>query len=182
MEYDELKALWQYALSMLYEKDRRLLRYNVNERTIACRLALYLQLKYDPCFMKRACIDVEYNREGKGIKRPYIDSESGWIAPDIILHERGNKENDIFYCEVKKNSKNDNDDSIRVKNALMERKYKYGINLYSVTSKEANLSFYKKDGLHIIEEEFYFDTKENQLKSQSNADKNGYIKIINGKK
>lgn len=172
MEYAELKALWQYALSMLYKKDRRLLRYNVHERTIACRLALYLQLKYDPCFMKRACIDVEYNREGKEIKRPYIDSESGWIAPDIILHERDNQENNIFYCEVKKKSKNNNDDAIRVKNALRgKRSYEYGINLYSLTSKEANLSFYKLDGLHIIEEEFYFDAKEKQLKSQLNTNK-----------
>lgn len=175
MEYDELKALWQYALSMLYKKDRRLLLYNVHERTIACRLALYLQLKYDPCFMKRACIDVEYNREGKEIKRPYIDSESGWIAPDIILHERGNQENNIFYCEVKKKSKNDNNDSIRVKNALRERKYHYGINLYSLTVAVARLTFYKYSASHILEEECYFNIKENQLKLQEKQ-KNSYIK------
>lgn len=171
MEYAELKALWNYALSMLYEKDKILMENNVSERTIACRLAFYLQLKYDPCFKKCTCVDLEYNREGKEVKRPHRDSKSGWIAPDIILHKRGSQENDIFYCEVKKNSKNDNDDSIRIKNAIRERNYQYGINLYSVKTYRANLSFYRSNASHIVEEEFYFDARGKELKLKPQIDK-----------
>ncbi len=59
---------------------------DVQERAIAGRLAIYLQHEFDPCYEKAACIDLEYNREGNGVKRPHPRNEKGWIAPDILLH------------------------------------------------------------------------------------------------
>jgi hypothetical protein len=50
-------------------------------------------------------IDVEYNRDGGGRDIKQNKSQIK-IRPDIILHERGSKENnyknDIIYCEIKK--------------------------------------------------------------------------------
>lgn len=47
MEYNELVRLWEYAFQMLYEKDIALFETDVQERSIAGRLAIYLQHKYD---------------------------------------------------------------------------------------------------------------------------------------
>ena len=109
MEYNELVRLWEYAFQMLYEKDIALFETDVQERSIAGRLAIYLQHKYDGGFKKDACVDLEYNREGNDIKRPHPEDVNGWIAPDILLHVRKTK-NNIFYCEVKKKSTKANED------------------------------------------------------------------------
>ena len=53
MEYNELVRLWEYAFQMLYEKDIALFETDVQERSIAGRLAIYLQHKYDGGFEKR---------------------------------------------------------------------------------------------------------------------------------
>ena len=110
MNFDELISLWTKAFNWLYKKDMALFETDVQERAIAGRLAMYLQQEYDPHFEKTACIDLEYNREGKGIKRPHPRVEDGWIAPDILLHVRKKREN-IFYCEVKKKSDADKEKS-----------------------------------------------------------------------
>lgn len=95
MNYDELISLWTKAFNWLYEKDLALFETNVQERAIAGRLAIYLQYEFDPHFEKNACIDLEYNREGNGVKRPHPRVEEGWIAPDILLHVR-KKEREYF--------------------------------------------------------------------------------------
>lgn len=141
MDYNELIGLWTKAFNWLYDKDIALFETDVQERAIAGRLAIYLQHEFDPHYEKAACIDLEYNREGNGIKRPHPRTDDGWIAPDILLHVRKKKEN-IFYCEVKKESDAHNADSVRVKDALVERKYQYGLNLYYVRVDCAKVSIY----------------------------------------
>lgn len=143
MNFDELISLWTKAFNWLYKKDMALFETDVQERAIAGRLAMYLQQEYDPHFEKTACIDLEYNREGKGIKRPHPRVEDGWIAPDILLHVRKKREN-IFFCEVKKKSDADNADSVRVKDALAERSYQYGLNIYYIRTDCAKVSIYKR--------------------------------------
>lgn len=53
--------------------------------------AIYLQHEFVPHYEKAACIDLEYKREGNGIKRPHPRIDDGWIAPDILLHVRKNE-------------------------------------------------------------------------------------------
>ena len=55
----------------------------------------------------------------------------------------------IFYCEVKKKSDACNADSVRVKDALVERKYQYGLNLYYVRADCAKASIYERVDGHI---------------------------------
>lgn len=52
MEYNDLIQLWEYAFQMLYEKDIALFDTDVQERSIAGRLAIYLQHRYDDGFKK----------------------------------------------------------------------------------------------------------------------------------
>lgn len=141
MEYGQLIDLWTNAFNMLYQKDIVLFDNDAQERTIAGRLAMYLQFKYDPHFEKDECIDLEYNREGDDIKRPYPTNEDGWIAPDILLHVR-RKNINIFNCEVKKDSNSNNNDSDRVKNSIKDRHYQYGLNLYALNKDCAKLTIY----------------------------------------
>ena len=155
MDDKELIGLWTKAFNWLYEKDVVLFKTDVQERAIVGRLAIYLQHEFDPHYEKAACIDLEYNREGNGIKRPYPGTEEGWIAPDILLHVREESEN-IFYCEVKKKSHAYNADAERVKNALVYWKYQYGLNLYYVRADCAKVSIYKQTGDKIEERDYVY--------------------------
>lgn len=140
---------------MLYENDMALFDTDVQERAIAGRLAIYLQYGYDKHFEKDACIDLEYNRDGTGIKRPHPRDDDGWIAPDILLHSR-KESTSIFCCEVKKHSSEINDDSTRVKDALEERRCQYGLNLYSVEIDEAKISVHTHDNNCIRQTEYIY--------------------------
>ena len=73
-----------------------------------------------------------------------------------MLHVRKTDIN-IFYCEVKKKSTEANEDSTRVKDAIRERKYQYGLNLYYIRENEARLSIYDEcDGM-IRQSEYFYD-------------------------
>lgn len=97
---------------------------------------------------RKRCVDIEYNREGVEIKRRHRGDRKGWIAPDILLHRRTSVDKDnIFCCEVKQNEDEFNNDSDRVKDAVRERHYLFGVNLYSIQPEAAKLSvFIRKDG------------------------------------
>ncbi|MFV8821625.1 hypothetical protein [Faecalibacterium sp. 9] len=169
MDYNELIALWTKAFNWLYEKDVALFETDVQERAIAGRLAMYLQHEFDPHYEKTACIDLEYNREGNGVKRPHPRNEEGWIAPDILLHVRKKREN-IFYCEVKKKSDTYNADSVRVKDALVDRKYQYGLNLYYVRADCAKVSIYTWIGNNIQKIDYVYGPTLKQLKALGDAE------------
>lgn len=144
---EEVINAFSNALTKLFEKDAQLFVFDVQERAIAARLAIYLREEFLCLEDHGIIIDVEYNRDGKDVKRHHDTGEDGWIAPDIILHQRGSGKNngyinDIFYCEMKKKSKPDADDAEKVKGQMEERKYKYGIDLYSLGWWSANLNLY----------------------------------------
>lgn len=149
---EEVINAFSNALTKLFEKDAQLFVFDVQERAIAARLAMYLREEFLCLEEHGITIDVEYNRDGKDVKRHHDTDKDGWIAPDIILHQRGSGknngyENDIFYCEMKKNSKSDADDATKVKDQMEERKYKYGIDLYSISLWNASLDLYlRKNG------------------------------------
>jgi hypothetical protein len=86
-------------------KDGALFDFDVNERTLTQRLALYLQ-KYFPYYK----VDCEYNREVENKKRlPIIKVESVMtddirartVFPDIVIHDRGNHVHNLLVIEAK---------------------------------------------------------------------------------
>ena len=143
---EEVISAFSQALATLFENDKELFDFDVQERAIAARLAIYLHECFAFIESKGVKIDVEYNRDGADIKRRHSQCQDGWIAPDIILHQRGsgaeNYKNDIFYCEIKKNSRSDADDAEKIKEQMRERKYKYGIDLYKIKFEEVSLDLY----------------------------------------
>lgn len=164
MELKDFLDLWNYAFRMLYKKDISLFRTNVQERSIMGRLAMYLQNRYDPFFDDSICIDLEYNREGKNVKRPHPNDNDSWIAPDILLHTRERSNNNIFYCEIKKKSDSKNQDAERARDAVRERNYQYGVNLFLIKRNCSKMSVYtackSNDGNKLLREQMYiFDPK-----------------------
>ncbi|WP_456489127.1 restriction endonuclease [Caminibacter pacificus] len=107
------------ALDMLYEYDRYLLQYDVNEVSISHKLACYLQFIF-----KNLDVDIEFNRNLCSSKR--VDNDVR--KPDIIIHKRGTNEHNLIAIEVKKdNNKNPNNDFKKLKKIMREYGYKYGI-------------------------------------------------------
>ena len=142
----ELIQIFSVAFTRMLERDRELFESpnQAQERTFMHRFAfelhnmLYLAEDFrDLQGRPILSLDVEYNRDGDSIKR----HGENWIAPDILLHQRGsgkldgaNKyKNDVFVCELKKDDPNENDDA-RVRDFVCNRKYMYGINFYKMTS------------------------------------------------
>ena len=92
----------QDALRLLFAQDAYLLETNVQERTIAARLAHYLE----PHFPDLA-VDVEYNRHGLDPKKVELPAEcrgggKKLILPDVIVHQRGHDRENLLVIQVKK--------------------------------------------------------------------------------
>lgn len=86
-----MKALIR-GLDALYEHDPGMLVRRTNERAVTGRLALYLQGEFPDCK-----VDVEYNRHIDEPKR----AGSSLIVPDVVVHSRGNDDQNILAVEVK---------------------------------------------------------------------------------
>ncbi|MEO8326115.1 MAG: hypothetical protein ABI618_09715 [Nitrospirota bacterium] len=87
------------ALTKLFEKDIQLLVISASERSVAAKIAQYLQPHF-PNFH----IDVDYNRMGKAPKKvAWSGKKQEELYPDIIVHSR-ETEIDILAVELKKDS------------------------------------------------------------------------------
>lgn len=99
MNQPELENIVRTALKFLVENDSYLLKSSVNERSVTSKLSGYMQ-QLLPSFN----VDGEYNRHGSDIKRLIIDYEkprAKLVIPDIVVHNRGNDDNNILVIEVK---------------------------------------------------------------------------------
>jgi len=131
---DEIKERFKSSMERLRSEDSILFNKNVNERTITHKLAEYLQEEF-PDYN----VDCEYNRYedlSKKIKPPkdevkWTDTEGKSIFPDIVVHKRGNQDNNLLIMEVKKSSNRINGEFDKTKiKALMKKPYKYKCGLY----------------------------------------------------
>jgi hypothetical protein len=94
------------ALSELLANDHRLLDINANERSITFRFAMYLQSHFPDW-----TVDCEFNRDGVEPKKlehlelnpDSEDEEAKTVFPDVIVHQRGTKQN-YLVLEFKKST------------------------------------------------------------------------------
>lgn len=135
----EVKKRFFSALGTLKAKDAFLLENNVHERSIAHRLAVYLEegfFGYD--------VDVEYNRHGIEIKK---QSGPRRVFPDIIVHKRGDNDNNILVIELKTQNRNNKKDLEKLREFTKkngEYAYKLGVFVRLVSGNQETLWF--KDG------------------------------------
>lgn len=99
-----VKAVVGEAVEELFAKDAFLLEADVAERTVAARLAVYLE----PHFPQHH-VNVEYNRHGLHPKRLKLPAYGGekLILPDVVVHRQGHDENNLLVIQVKKETNNE---------------------------------------------------------------------------
>lgn len=93
-----------HAIMKLITYDAHLLIVDANERSITHRLGMYLQEEFSEWH-----VDCEYNKNGLDIKKldnfkKSIDSNDDkgtTVYPDLIIHQRGTK-NNLIVLEAKK--------------------------------------------------------------------------------
>lgn len=122
MTYEEIREKLHIAVNQLSKNDLWLLNNNLNERTIAHKLAEYLQQIFPEYH-----VDCEYNRDVEqnsglrkvnilkeryeAIKNEVVDGASIDVSvfPDIIIHKRGTNNFDMLIIELKKSKNTSNE-------------------------------------------------------------------------
>lgn len=172
----EIIDLFSYTINQLYAHDCDLFKNNAQERSLVARLSMYLRDKIITLEENGIYVDVEYNRDGDNLKRPHINDTKNWIAPDLLIHERGSKEhnyrNDIIYCEIKKASTSGQADATKIIKQMNERKYKYGIDLYKLSLYDCQLDLYYFDiDKNIKKESYIFDILTKRFRSGKDGER-----------
>ena len=106
MTHEEVVAIVEGAVFRLASEQLDLLTLGVNEQTISHQLAGYIR-KSIPDGLR---VDVEYDRHGEGAKFLHLPSKKGVnderiaskVRPDVVVHRRGDDEQNILVIELKK--------------------------------------------------------------------------------
>lgn len=118
--FDEVACRLEFAVKCVISKDSDLFNFEVNERTVTQRLALYLERAFKPLGLGLKA-DCEYNRmwvesgEGEhnltkkypqlsGLKPNVEDSDGVTVFPDVIVHLRGKQFANVLVIEAKRNA------------------------------------------------------------------------------
>lgn len=127
----EVEKKLNQALLYLIRNDLYLLQIDSNERSISHRLAIYLETEF-----KGWHVDCEYNRNGidpKTLDFPdedtnIYDTIAKTVFPDIIVHQRGIK-NNLLVIEMKKstNQMKDKFDLKKLEEYKSQLGYKYAV-------------------------------------------------------
>lgn len=140
---EQVEALIKSALDQLYMKDQYLIdnrpyrketngNHHVGERSIVFRLAHYMQNIMDstPAF-ENYVLDCEYNRNGVHAK--VLPSFPRGVYPDVIIHNRGNNDNNLLIMEVKTYWNTNNTQDVKKIREFLdisgEYHFSYGISL-----------------------------------------------------
>lgn len=141
MEADEICNLFEKGLGLFLDEQAQLLELDVNERAIGAVLAhLYLR----PLFPNYR-VDAEYNRVGLdgSAKRLNLPAECGGenkrVFPDIVVHRRGDDEENILVVEIKMttNKQARKCDLIKLEAFREQLRYKVGAFIDLPAGKEA---------------------------------------------
>jgi hypothetical protein len=111
IDKERLKQMFVEAMDLLIEIDHENIEYDVTERNLCARLAMYLEDQLDPDDEELApyFADVEYNRMREGKIKTIIDHKQRVVEVccDLIVHSRGVLETDdnLLAIEMKKSTR-----------------------------------------------------------------------------
>lgn len=132
MDKNNIKTLIEKSLKELIRRDAGIIHRKVKEECINHRLACYLEQFLNEFLNAESPtsynVDLEYNKNCNDPKKIIIDENKNVkaIRPDIIIHERGNNDNNLIAFEIKKNY-TDRHDLKKIKSLLRSPyNYKYG--------------------------------------------------------
>lgn len=142
---DKIKLCFFIALDELLKNDAFLLRNGAHERSVAHKLAEYLQQQFNGWH-----VDCEYNLHGISVKklpRECDGQHKEFVYPDIVVHHRDYDSN-LFVIEIKLN-KSDNVDKcdeaklIEFTNPNGDYKYQVGLFISFNGLSEPKIVWYK---------------------------------------
>lgn len=139
MDDEKIKEKVMNSIRFLLKNDFHLLEIEANERSIAHKLAEYLQREFPDWH-----VDCEYNRYGKEIKK----TNEGNVLPDIIVHLRNTPFN-LLVIELKCSNKNYERDIKKLKNFTEQKegKFEYKLGLFlKILDKEIKEMIWFKNG------------------------------------
>lgn len=144
MSDQEIKNKVQIAINRLFKNDPFLLINNAHERSVAHKLAEYLQQQFSVSDWQ---VDCEYNLHGADIKllddikecpECFEEKKTDRIFPDIIIHQRNTDEDNLLVVEVKMGNKSNACDLKKLELLTGEvHPYKYSLGLF-IKFKEIN--------------------------------------------
>ena len=152
-----------YAFSKFVELDYAAIKNNTHEQCMSGRLGMYLREYFIDLEKDNIRVDVEYNRD-KGNPKcenqslPYSNKSNPYIRPDVLIHER-DTDNNILYCEIKKNNGTDAEKVRRQVNG--ERRYKFGIYIDRINTNNITLNLLEKSNENF--EKYVFDCNSKHL-------------------
>lgn len=128
-EKEELKFLIESVLQKIYQEDIELILRGGMEQSLQFRFGLYLyELIKNIDWLKKLDIDLEYNKNGV-LKKRTLRKPNG-VRPDLIIHRRGNNDENILVLEFKGwwNNYPRESDIIKLEDFVNQNgEYKYGI-------------------------------------------------------
>lgn len=128
---DLIKSIQTFRL-----KEKFILDNDLNERTLTHKLAEYIQENF-PDFN----VDCEYNRMRKGEdylpkkleleQKEITHSNPSRVYPDVIIHRRGDNQDNLLIIEVKKkeNPEGKEFDIQKIKEYISQTGYQFGVYL-----------------------------------------------------
>lgn len=132
MDEKKILELIKVSLERLYDQDQYLIchgedHYN-SERAVVFRFGIYFNQAVENSNLNYT-VDVEYSKNIDKIKR--IGTKN--VIPDLILHERGNNENNVLVMEFKtwwgEGQKHDREKIKQFCKFEGEYKYQYGVTI-----------------------------------------------------
>ena len=132
------------AVDKFYKKDRYLIEHDVHEQAMSARIAHYLIEKIEgQDEFEKINIDCEYNKSINDPKRAG-DREKYSDKPDIIAHERGTNEKNMFVIEMKKGK--DACDKCKIKKFVDDSviAYEEGYALQEIEKDSFHIFFYQR--------------------------------------
>ena len=125
MTSEEVQERLEAAIDALLRYDCYLLEIDAGERLISGCLLRYLVGVFPA-----HDVDVEYNRHGIDPKRvtgleDIAGNSDGLIVPDIVVHQRGNDDNNLLAIEIKKTSNHEDRDRDKNKLRALRTEYRY---------------------------------------------------------
>ena len=137
MDRQAIEKRVRRACKSLVQRDRLLLKLDVNERSITHKLAEYLRVEFP-----RWHVDCEYNRIGSepiepkrlqlAVNQISSDDDQGkTVYPDVIVHRRSNTQRNLLVIEVKKSTNPEprNHDKRKLKAYTSQLGYRYAVSL-----------------------------------------------------
>jgi len=125
----DLATQVKQSLDLFLTRDRYLLQHDVSERAITHKVAEAIQSVFG--LVNSYDVDCEYNRVGLDqIKR---GNNGGRVYPDIVVHRRGHKDDNLLAVEVKKSRRGkkaiSRDEEKLEQYVRGQLRYKYGLSV-----------------------------------------------------